>query len=71
MNKPTIEIMNLIQALKQSVGNKKYFHEIEQFLSSVEPTPEQRQAIRLLTHDIRYEEVKSKREKKLIAECGR
>lgn len=57
----TPEIRNLILALKQTVGNKRYFHDIEELFSQLELTPAQRQAVVYLTQDIRQEEMKAKR----------
>lgn len=48
-----MDVRNLMQALYQTIGNKRYLLDIEKLFEGVELTPEQQQALRYLAQDIR------------------
>lgn len=49
-------LRTLIQTLYQTLGNKRYLHDIEQMLSEIELTPEQQRAVLYLIQDLRHHE---------------
>jgi len=42
----------LMSSLYQAVGNKRYLHDLEQFLNGLEITPEVKQTLMYLSHDL-------------------
>lgn len=46
-------VRNLMQALYQTIGNKRYMLDLEKLFEGIELTPEQQQALRYLAQDIR------------------
>jgi hypothetical protein len=47
------EVRNFMQALYQTLGNKRYLTSIEKLIERAEITPEEKQALRFLAQDIR------------------
>jgi hypothetical protein len=47
------EVRNFMQALYQTVGNKRYLTLIEKLIERAEITPDEKQALRFLAQDIR------------------
>ena len=62
------EIQNLIRALYETVGNKRYMHSIEEMLKKLpaDLTPPEREAIRSLASDLRQVKIASDRKSRMF-----
>lgn len=62
-----LDIQNLIRALYETVGNKRYMHSIEEMLKKLpDLTPAEREAIRYLASDLRQVKIASDRKSRMF-----
>ena len=60
-------VQNLIRALYETVGNKRYMHDIEELLKKLpELTPNEQAAIRFLASDLRQLKISADRKNRMF-----